>query len=96
MSPTGWTETRLDEPGDIGRLRRQRNWLGVATVVIVAAGMAVSLPRALERRARLRSANAELLQLQGELVSLQQRIGSVQTEIRGVQDQIHALAAVRQ
>lgn len=70
------------------RLRRQRNLFGGAAVLIVLVGLAVALPRNLERRGRLKAANTELLQLQAELAALQQQIVQVQDQIRAVQVKI--------
>lgn len=85
----------MDAAENITRLRRQRNMLGVAAVVITLTGIAISLPQALERRRQLKAANTELLQLQAELVAAQQQIVKVQADIRQVQAQILALSATK-
>ena len=78
----------MDLPGNLQRLRRQRNLAAVAAVIIAVGGMAVSLPRALERRRQLKETNAELLDLQHRLLALQAQIGDVQTQILQVQSGI--------
>ena len=63
----------------------------VAAVVIIAFGMAICLPSALERRKRLQSANGELLAVQGAIESVQQQIRGVQSKIAQTQAEIRSL-----
>jgi len=68
--------------------RKQRNIFAVAAVVIVVTGMAVSLPRALQRYRQLNTTNAELVALQAQLLALQEQIRSVETQIVQAQAEI--------
>ena len=49
-------------------LRRQCRWAAVASVLIIALGMAIAMPPALKRRRALHAAHDELLSLQAAIV----------------------------
>jgi septal ring factor EnvC (AmiA/AmiB activator) len=81
----------MNPQSEVRRLNRQRNIAATAAAAIIAAGLAVCLPRALERRARLKSANDELLALQGQIESTQMQIRGVQAQIIQAQSEIRLL-----
>jgi len=78
----------MNDSEKIQSWRKQRNIFAVAAVLIIVTGMAVSLPRAMERRHQLKAADAELVDLQNQLSHLQENIRSVQAQIIQVQTEI--------
>jgi predicted nucleic acid-binding Zn-ribbon protein len=73
------------------RLRRQRNVFAVIATLLVAAGLAISLPRALRRHRELKDANGELLGLQNRIVTVQAQIRDVQAQITRTQTEMVSL-----
>ena len=71
-------------------LRRQCRWAAVASVLIIALGMAIAMPPALKRRRALHAAHDELLSLQAAIVDTQAQIRDVQAKIVGTQAQIQS------
>ena len=71
-------------------LRRQCRWAAVASVLIIALGMAIAMPPALKRRRALHAAHDELLSLQAAIVGTQAQIRDVQAKIVGTQAQIQS------
>ncbi len=72
-------------------LRRQRNLLAVAAILMIVISMGVSLPRVLDRRNKLKALNEELIGLQNSIVSVQQRTREVQAEIIQTQNEVRVL-----
>ena len=85
----------MDTHSEIRRIKWQRNLVGMAAVAIVAIGIAICLPSALERRKRLQLANDEVLAVQGEIKETQRLIVGVQEQIILTQAAIRTLTNER-
>jgi uncharacterized protein YlxW (UPF0749 family) len=76
---------------ELGNLRLQRKVALCASFLIVSIAIVVCLPRAINRRERLKAANDELIRLQAEIVASQKKLGEVQFEILNTQKQIRSI-----
>jgi hypothetical protein len=85
----------VSDPEAALQLRRQRNRAAIAAVVITVAALLIAVPRALERRSRLKATNEELIALQGQIGALQGQIRDTQLQIAQAQAQIGALLKQR-
>ena len=84
----------MTDSEQLHRLRRQRNFLAIAAVLMILISMGISLPRALDRQHKLKALNEELVGLHGlfnAILSAQQRTGEVQAEIVRTQNEIKVL-----
>jgi hypothetical protein len=75
---------------DILRIRTQSKWLVTSAVFFLALSFSIALPRALKRRAHLKSENTEILLLQAEISDTERKIQDVQQAMLKAQAEIEA------